>query len=99
MKPEPKHVVTVCSVCELPWEDHGEDPTLETCVGLLAAELKKPRPSGNTFIYGYGHTCARCGQYVNGNHTCYPHWTYTVGNTNSLKARFESVTCQLKASS
>jgi hypothetical protein len=40
-KPEPisKHIV--CSTCGLSWEAHGKEPTLETCVELLKAEVVK----------------------------------------------------------
>jgi hypothetical protein len=37
----PKPVVTaqVCSLCGLPWDGHGEQPTIEKCVELLRAAL------------------------------------------------------------
>lgn|ERR1019366_1365045 len=38
-KPEPVAVTTICSVCGLPWHDHGKDPTTEDCIRLLKAEL------------------------------------------------------------
>jgi hypothetical protein len=27
VKPEPVVVTTICSMCSLPWEQHGADPT------------------------------------------------------------------------
>jgi hypothetical protein len=43
-KPEPRPLKVVCSSCGLDWEEHGEKPTLETCVELLKAEVaKRPR--------------------------------------------------------
>jgi hypothetical protein len=38
-KPEPVAVTTICSVCGLPWQDHGKDPTTEDCIRLLKDEL------------------------------------------------------------
>jgi hypothetical protein len=44
-KPSPKPTRVVCEVCGLSWEAHGAKPTLETCIGLLRAELaKRPKP-------------------------------------------------------
>lgn len=47
--PKPIATQTVCSVCELDWDKHattslGLESTLEECVRLLKAELKK-RPA------------------------------------------------------
>ncbi len=39
--PEPVAVTTICSVCGLPWLDHGKTPTTEDCIRLLKAELAK----------------------------------------------------------
>jgi len=45
LKPEPKTIRVECTVCGLPWDAHGADPTLEDCVRLLKAELsKRPTP-------------------------------------------------------
>lgn len=44
IKPEPISKHSVCSACDQPWDAHGDEPTLETCVKLLKAELAKPRP-------------------------------------------------------
>ena len=40
-KPEAVPVNTICSVCGLPWTDHGNDPTTDDCIRLLKAELAK----------------------------------------------------------
>jgi hypothetical protein len=40
-KPEAVPVNTICSVCGLPWHDHGEDPTTDDCIRLLKAELAR----------------------------------------------------------
>ena len=39
--PRPKHTYTVCTVCGLAWGLHGQKPTIEKCVELLAAEVKR----------------------------------------------------------
>jgi hypothetical protein len=41
MKPYPVVVTTICSLCGLPWDDHGDKPTAEDCVRLLLVELAK----------------------------------------------------------
>ena len=43
MKPAPVPTNVVCRVCGLPWDQHGPDPTLKTCVRLLRAEIDRPR--------------------------------------------------------
>jgi hypothetical protein len=83
-RPTPKHVVTICSVCELPWEDHGDDPTLETCVRLLAQELKKRQAP--TWVYPIsGWWCYSCRQWVYGYHTCFgvQPWTVKYGSNGT----------------
>lgn len=40
MKPQPVVVQTVCSLCDLPWEDHGDEPSALDCIRLL-----KERPA------------------------------------------------------
>lgn len=40
-KPKPVPTDLECSLCGLPWDDHGENPTAETCIALLRAELAK----------------------------------------------------------
>jgi hypothetical protein len=37
--PQPIAVTTICSVCGLNWELHGEDPTTDDCIQLLKAAL------------------------------------------------------------
>lgn len=44
MKPHPVVVTTICSLCDEPWEDHGDKPTAEDCVRLLKAKLARQRP-------------------------------------------------------
>jgi hypothetical protein len=43
--PTPVPVTTVCSICEMPWEEHGTTPTLENCVALLKAALELAKVS------------------------------------------------------
>lgn len=38
-KPQPVATVTVCSICELDWDLHGENPTTDDCIRLLKSEL------------------------------------------------------------
>lgn len=42
-KPTPVSKVTVCSVCDLPWDDHTKGrktaPTADVCIRLLKAKL------------------------------------------------------------
>ena len=44
-KPSPVSKFVVCSVCDLPWEDHTKGrktaPTVDVCVRLLRAEILK----------------------------------------------------------
>jgi hypothetical protein len=55
MKPYPVVVTTICSLCGLPWDDHGDKPTAEDCVRLLLVELAKtPTP------LRLRRTCCRC---------------------------------------
>lgn len=42
-KPEPIVTSTVCSLCGLDWDAHGDKPTALKCIELLRAELAKPR--------------------------------------------------------
>jgi len=44
MKPKPVVVKTICSECDLPWEDHGENPTTSDCIRLLKSAATQ-RPS------------------------------------------------------
>ncbi len=44
VKPAPVVVSTICSMCGLAWEQHGEDPTTEDCIRLLKLELAR-RPA------------------------------------------------------
>lgn len=49
MKPTPKVVSTICTVCDEPWEDHGDRPTVADCIRLLkrhrAALVIRPTPT------------------------------------------------------
>jgi hypothetical protein len=47
--PTPVPVATVCSICEMPWEEHGTKPTLENCVALLKAALELEKLSVKTW--------------------------------------------------
>lgn len=100
LKPTPKHIVTVCSICELPWQNHGEDPTLETCVRLLAAELKKRSTPG--WVTPTGYWCYRCSSYVYPGHICYRPWTITyttnTGQSSQLVNAVSQLKCQLSSS-
>ena len=37
--PEPVVTATVCSLCGLAWEKHGDKPTKDDCIRLLKAKL------------------------------------------------------------
>lgn len=56
--PTPKPVITArtCSVCGLPWDDHGKRPTINKCVELLKAALAAERTK--PFYWGSGTTVA-----------------------------------------
>jgi len=41
MIPTPVPEQVVCSVCSLPWENHGEEPQVDDCVRLLLAEVER----------------------------------------------------------
>lgn len=41
MKPEPIVVRTLCSLCDLDWEPHGDEPTTADCIRLLKIELSR----------------------------------------------------------
>jgi hypothetical protein len=43
--PKPKTIKVVCDVCGQDWKAHGTKPTLEDCVRLLKAELRKRPPA------------------------------------------------------
>lgn len=42
-KPSPVHTETVCSVCGLDWDRHGDEPTTDTCIELLRGDLDRER--------------------------------------------------------
>lgn len=48
-KPSPVSKFVVCSVCDLPWEDHTKGrktaPTADVCIRLLRAEILKRKTS------------------------------------------------------
>ncbi len=46
MKPQPVAVTVICSLCDQPWDAHGEKPSQDDCVRLLKAALaaKSPTP-------------------------------------------------------
>lgn len=41
IKPEPKVVTTVCSLCDESWESHGDRPTTADCIRLLKARAER----------------------------------------------------------
>ena len=43
MKPVAVPTAYKCSVCDLPWDKHGEKPTLQRCVDLLKMEVARLR--------------------------------------------------------
>lgn len=51
VKPEPKVIRVVCSLCDLEWNAHGEDPTTENCIRLLKAELAHRPYTNYQYIY------------------------------------------------
>lgn len=53
-KPKPVVVSTVCSECGLPWEDHGDTPTLADCVRLLKA--RPPQVINYPYHWSYTNT-------------------------------------------
>jgi hypothetical protein len=42
-KPEARIVSEVCSLCGIDWHLHGPEPTTDTCISLLAAEVARLR--------------------------------------------------------
>lgn len=68
--PEPVVTAQVCSVCGLPWDDHGERPTIAKCVDLLKAALALARPQMPVWNLGQiggvrsGWSCGVCGAWV-----------------------------------
>lgn len=53
MKPSPKPLHVVCSVCDQPWENHrppthGAEPGLEECIRLLKAKSAYARGEAPT---------------------------------------------------
>lgn len=68
--PKPVVTVTLCSLCDEPWEAHGKNPTAKDCIRLLKAKLAEPRPYVAPYIQKY---------------PTYPYWyTYTSGDTVPL---------------
>ena len=85
IKPEPVIRSTVCSLCDEPWESHGDDPTVLDCIRLLKAKRYTPPyvPSYTPITAGY--QCASCGQWVFGTHHCIGRYWYTVTSTTDNK--------------
>lgn len=81
-KPAPVVVTTVCSLCDEPWEAHGDDPTTADCIRLLKARIVT-QPVTPVVIYRdrwpwYPN------QYPTITYPSYtPQWTYTAGTTVS----------------
>lgn len=85
LTPQPVIVTTICSLCDEPWEAHGDAPTTQDCIRLLKAKLALPRPNviGWPTVPVYsGYRCSICGGWVspNSSHMCNNGWwsTYTV---------------------
>lgn len=82
-KPTPRVVTEVCDLCGLDWRLHGDNPTTETCIKLLAAEVRRLesqlalRPISFPVPYPQPYPVPRPWPY-------YPRpiWT-TIGNTSS----------------
>jgi hypothetical protein len=72
--PQPVVVSTICSMCGLDWQLHGEKPTTEDCIRLLKAELANRPPTVITIPTVYPYP-------VYPNPT--PYW-YTTYNDNTL---------------
>lgn len=76
--PTPKPVVIEqeCSVCELDWDRHPDNPTIEDCIELLKTELTRNRTVTISSCDGHHH-CHRghchCYQWH------YDQWTWTGG--------------------
>lgn len=45
MKPQPVVVHTVCSLCDEPWEAHGDKPTTADCIRLLKERAQRAEAS------------------------------------------------------
>ena len=85
--PKPVVVKTICSMCGLDWDAHGDSPTTEDCIRLLKAEIDK-KPSGCTHYhydwwYRYGWT-PNTTPYV------YPQITWTSGANTGTTAIYQS---------
>lgn len=86
-KPKPVPVSLVCSLCGQDWGKHGDDPTPETCIGVLKAELAR-RPN-MTWTSGYASsgnlptasvTTATVGEHG-------PEWVVLPGGTTYTRSR------------
>lgn len=87
-KPKPVAVTTVCSVCGLGWELHGEDPTTDDCIRLLKAELaSRPAIINYPTIYPRPYVQPRWPQPYG------PYWVTNVcTNTANAQTQFASNT-------
>lgn len=80
-KPEPIVVETVCSLCDQPWEDHGETPTTADCIRLLKQQLAlRPAPTIAWHDYPWTNRIAELPQQQQT--WIYPS-TYTSGNLSA----------------
>jgi hypothetical protein len=84
VKPEPVVVTTICSMCSLPWEQHGADPTTEDCIRLLKLELAK-RPAVVTYPVYPQPLRPLIGPYT-------PYWS-SVGQSLPV-SNLPTITCQ-----
>jgi hypothetical protein len=58
-KPQKPHAVvvkTICSMCGLDWNDHGEDAAAEDCIRLLKAEVARKSASPVYWYFPYQGT-------------------------------------------
>lgn len=78
-KPVPVVVTTICSLCDLPWEDHGEDPTTSDCIRLLKAKVVAQ--SQTPFIIYKDRWPV---QWPNTYYSNTPQWTYTMQSDSAV---------------
>ena len=98
-KPSPVVVTTICSLCDEPWEDHGDKPTAEDCVRLLKAKLAatpapvtiltQPPIYPKPYPYWYYHqpTWTSCGSTTGGLTGSITSYDPDVQTTNTIEYR------------
>lgn len=90
-RPQPVVTSTICSLCDEPWESHGDDPTVLDCLRLLKAKRYTPSPYVNPVASYY--QCPSCGQWVYGTHNCFGRWWYTT-TTDKVSLTFANNTVE-----